>query len=113
MRSACRSANCIDEGAPAETPTTATRRTFKASIDERKKIEITGLLVESVDDDGPASRTVIQLDDVILSINGEKIASVEQLYSLVAKHSKHMAWLILRRDQKMFVPINLVSINKE
>ncbi len=84
------------------------------TADERRKFEITGgLLVESVDDDGPVSRAGIQPDDVILSINGEKIASVEQFHSLAAKHSKHMAWLILRGDQKMFVPINLDSIHKE
>ena len=77
------------------------------SPDERKEAEVAeGLLVENVDD-GPASRAGIQSGDVILSVNGEKVGSAEKLHSLVAKHDKHLALLVMRGNNKMFVPIQL------
>ncbi len=76
--------------------------------DERRKMDLTdgGLLVEEVSD-GPASRAGIRKGDVILSVNGEKVTSVEQLRDLVQNHVKHLALQIMRGDQKMFVPINM------
>jgi hypothetical protein len=38
---------------------------------------------------------------------GEITGSIEKLRSLVGKSGKHMALLILRGEQQMFVPINL------
>ncbi len=77
------------------------------SPDERKEAEVgEGLLVENVDD-GPAARAGIQSGDVILSVNGEKVGSVAKLRSLVAKHDKSLALLVLRGNNKMFVPIQL------
>jgi serine protease Do len=75
--------------------------------DERKEAEVDeGLLVEDVND-GPAARAGIQPGDVILSVNGEKIASAEQLRALVDKKEKRLALQILREDRKIFVPIKL------
>lgn len=75
--------------------------------EERKQVEVSGgLLVEDVDN-GPATRAGIRPGDVILSVNGEKIDSVEELRALIAKHNKRVALLILRGDQRIFVPINL------
>jgi serine protease Do len=77
------------------------------SPDERKQAEVAeGLLVEDVTD-GPAAKAGIQSGDVILSVNGEKVGSAEKLHSLVAKHGKNVALLVLRGDNKMFVPIQL------
>jgi serine protease Do len=74
---------------------------------ERKSGEIVeGLLVEHVMD-GPAARAGIQPGDVILSVNGEKAGSSEELRSLVDKKGQRVALHILRGDRKMFVPIKI------
>jgi serine protease Do len=75
--------------------------------DEKKEAEVAdGLIVEDVAD-GPAAKAGIRPGDVILSVNGEKVASVEQLRALVDKKDKRVALQILRDDQKMFVPIQI------
>jgi serine protease Do len=75
--------------------------------DERKQAEVAeGLLVEDVQD-GPAAKAGIESGDVILSVNGEKVGSAQKLRSLVAKHNKNVALLVLRGNNKMFVPIQL------
>ena len=77
------------------------------TADERKQAEVAeGLLVEDVQD-GPAAKAGIESGDVILSVNGEKVGSAEKLRSLVAKHDKNVALLVLRGNNKMFVPIQL------
>lgn len=76
--------------------------------DERRKVDVDkGLLVENVEEDGPASQAGIMPGDVILAVNGERIASADQLASSIAKRSKRVALLILRGENKMFVPVNL------
>ncbi|MGA8862894.1 MAG: DegQ family serine endoprotease [Gallionella sp.] len=77
------------------------------TADERKQAEVgAGLLVENVED-GPAANAGIQSGDVILSVNGEKVDSARKLRSLVSKHGKDVALLVLRGSSKMFVPIQL------
>ena len=65
-----------------------------------------GLLVENVSD-GPAARAGIRRGDVILSVNGEKTSSAEELRTLVAQNKKRIALLILRGKLTMFIPVNL------
>jgi len=64
-----------------------------------------GLVVEDVG--GAAARAGIQPGDVVLSLNGRPIESAEQIRSALEKHPKHVALLIQRNDQRIFVPINL------
>ncbi|MGY8525774.1 DegQ family serine endoprotease [Paracidovorax citrulli] len=64
-----------------------------------------GLVVENVG--GPAARVGIEPGDVILSINGTPVTSVEQLRSLTAKAGKDLALLVQREDTRLFVPIEL------
>ncbi len=74
--------------------------------EERRQVDGKGgLLVESVS--GAAARAGIRPGDVVLSVNGEPVSSVEQLRSLVAKASKRVALLIQRDELKLFVPIEL------
>jgi len=75
--------------------------------DERKQANVNkgGLLVEGVT--GPAAQAGIQPGDVILSLNGKRIDSVNELRKLISKHGKHVALLIQRNDSRIFVPVDL------
>lgn len=74
--------------------------------DEQRQTEINGgVVVEDVV--GPAERAGIQRGDVILSFNGEPIASIEQLRSLASKAGKQVALLVQRDNTKIFVPVTL------
>jgi serine protease Do len=64
-----------------------------------------GLLVENAT--GPAARAGIQPGDVILSVNGTSIHSVDQLRSLVSKAGKRVALLVQRDEARIFVPVDL------
>lgn len=65
-----------------------------------------GLLVEDVDN-GPAARAGIRPGDIILSVNGEKIDSVVALDKQLSSNAKHVALLIQRGEQKLFVPVKV------
>ena len=74
--------------------------------EERRQLDgKNGLLVENVS--GAAARAGIRPGDVVLSVNGEAVASNEQLRALVAKASKRVALLIQRGDATLFVPVDL------
>jgi len=73
--------------------------------EERKQAGVeTGLLVQ--DAEGPAARSGIRAGDVILSVNGDEVDSIAKLRSLISENGKRVALLILRGQQKMFVPLN-------
>jgi serine protease Do len=75
--------------------------------EERRQADVaSGLLVENVGA-GPAASAGIQPGDVILSVNGERTDTVDKLRSLVSRKNKHLALLILRGEQQMFVPLDL------
>ncbi len=75
--------------------------------EERKQIGVSaGLLVQNVTD-GPAAKSGLRPSDIILSVNSEKISSVKQLNALINKNGKRSALLILRGEQKMFVPFSV------
>ncbi len=73
---------------------------------EKRQAEVAnGLLVEQAN--GAAARAGIQPGDIILSVNGQAIDSVEQLRGLIAKSGKKAAILLERGDSRLFVPVDL------
>ena len=74
--------------------------------DEQQEAGIdSGLLVQQAS--GPAALAGVQAGDVLLSINGVPVKSIEQVRSVVARSDKSVALLIQRGNSKIFVPINL------
>ena len=64
-----------------------------------------GLVVE--DAGGAAAAAGVQEGDVILAVNNQPVHSVAELRRLVEKGGKHVALLLQREDQKIFVPVDL------
>lgn len=64
-----------------------------------------GVVVE--DASGPAARAGVQPGDVVLSMNGQPVASAEQMRAALDKKPATVALLIQRDSQRLFVPINL------
>ena len=64
-----------------------------------------GLIVEEAS--GPAARAGIRPGDVITSVNGTPVKSVQELQRLVAKSKDAVALLVRRGDQSIFVPLDL------
>lgn len=74
--------------------------------DEQQQAGIaSGLLVEQVT--GRAARAGIEAGDVIVSVNGTLITSVQQLQNIVGKSGKSVALLVQRDGARIFVPIDL------
>ena len=57
--------------------------------------------------EGRAAEAGIQPGDVVLSVDGTPVQSVEQLRKMVQDHDKQIALLIQRGDARVFVPITL------
>ena len=64
-----------------------------------------GLLIE--DAGGAAANAGVQPGDVLLSVNGRPVNTVEQVRELVAKADKSVALLIQRGEDKIFIPVRL------
>jgi serine protease Do len=76
------------------------------SPDEKQQSGLTGgLLVQDVQ--GHAAEAGIQPGDVVLSVDGTPVQSVEQLRKLVQSHDKRIALLIQRGESRLFVPVGL------
>ncbi|WP_246167877.1 DegQ family serine endoprotease [Propionivibrio limicola] len=76
------------------------------SAEERRQFDGRGgLVVQNAS--GAAARAGIRPGDVILSVNGEPVGSVDQLRGLVAKAGKRVALLIQRDEARLFVPVEL------
>lgn len=74
--------------------------------EERQEAGIAGgLVVEEAQ--GRAAEAGIQRGDVVLSVDGTPIQSVEQLRKMVKDHDKQIALLIQRGDARLFVPVTL------
>jgi serine protease Do len=73
--------------------------------DEKSEIGHDGLVVENAT--GAAARAGIQAGDVIVSVGSAKVASVDELKKQVDKSGGHVALLIERNGQKLFVPVRI------
>jgi len=62
-----------------------------------------GLLIEQAT--GPSAMAGVQPGDVLLSVNGTPITTIEQVRELVAKSDKSIALLIQRDGSKIFIPV--------
>jgi serine protease Do len=77
--------------------------------DERTKAELAkdeGVRVERVEE-GPAAQAGIRPGDIITSVNGVKISSVESLRRAAEKQGKRLALQIIRGSMKMFVAVRI------
>jgi serine protease Do len=72
---------------------------------ERSQAGVDGLLVEGVT--GPAEAAGIQPGDVIISVNGTPVKSIDQLRGVVTKSANSVAVLVDRDGTRIFVPIDL------
>ncbi len=96
--------------AAAETPSADKGRLGVAvrplTPDEKRQAEVKGgVIVEQAN--GAAARAGIRPGDIILSVNGQPIDSVEQLRGIIAKSGKKAAILVERGDSRIFVPVDL------
>ena len=75
--------------------------------EERRSANIAegGLLVE--DSTGVARSAGIRPGDVILSVNGQPVDSVESLREKVNGDTEKLALLVQRGEMRIFVPLNL------
>ena len=74
--------------------------------DEKRETGIdSGLVVQQAS--GAAALAGVQSGDVLISINGIPVKSIDQVRAVVAKSDKSVALLIQRGDSKIFVPVNL------
>ncbi len=73
---------------------------------EKKELGLaSGVIVEEAS--GPAARAGIRPGDVITSVNGAPVRSVDDLRKLAAKAKDSIALLVRRGDQSIFVPLDL------
>jgi serine protease Do len=73
--------------------------------EEKAEVGHDGLIVENAT--GPAARAGIQPGDVIVSVGSTKVTTLEQLKRQVDKAGGHVALLIERNGQKIFVPVRI------
>jgi serine protease Do len=74
--------------------------------DEQQQAHIHGgLLVEGVS--GPSEIAGIEPGEIVLAVNGQRVADVGQLRSAVEKSHGHVALLIQRGSARIFVPVQV------
>lgn len=74
--------------------------------EERQKHGVEGgLMIEKAV--GPAQKAGILKGDVLLAVNGEPVSDVETLRKLADKAGPHVALLIERQGNTLFIPLNL------
>jgi len=95
-----------NQGGPASDATHLGLTVRPLTPDEREQAGVpSGLVVE--DAQGRAAEAGIQQGDVVLSVNGTPVKTVAELRELVHQHSKQIALLIQRGDDRIFVPVAL------
>jgi len=74
-------------------------------MERRESGLASGLLVE--DAGGAAAHAGVQPGDVLLSVNGRAVNSINEVRELVAKSQKSVALLIQRGEDRIFIPVRL------
>ena len=76
------------------------------SPQERQQAETDhGLLVQQAQ--GAAARAGVRPGDIVLALNGKPVNDVGDVRAVLQKKPKHVALLIQRDDQRLFVPVEL------
>ena len=78
--------------------------------EDRKHANVeNGVLVESVEEDGPADRAGIRSGDILLKINGKNITDTKQFLRLVSKlpEDKRVSVLIQRANSPRFLTLKI------
>jgi serine protease Do len=74
-------------------------------VEKRQSGINSGLLIEGAG--GAAAYAGVQPGDVLLSVNGRTVNTVEQVRDVMAKSEKSVALLIQRGDEKIFIPVRI------
>lgn len=74
-------------------------------VEKRQSGINSGLLIEGAG--GAAAYAGVQPGDVLLSVNGRPVNTVEQVRDVMAKSEKSVALLIQRGDEKIFIPVRI------
>ena len=66
-----------------------------------------GVVVEAVEEKGPAAQAGMRVGDVLLQVNNQDIQSAEQFNAVVAKldRSKTLVVLVRRGEAAQYIPI--------
>ena len=72
---------------------------------EQRAAGTDGLLIEQVG--GAAAQAGVEAGDLLLSLNGTPVKTVEQVRELVAKAGKTVALLVQRGENKIFLPVRI------
>ena len=75
------------------------------AIERRQSGIASGLVIE--DASGAAAVAGIEPGDVLISVNGRAVNSVDQVRDVVAKASKSVALLIQRGSDRIFIPVRI------
>jgi serine protease Do len=94
-----------DEAGQASTPKLGVAVRPLTPEERRESNLSAGLVVEQ--STGIAERSGIEPGDIIVAVNGNAVKSVEDLKKIVTGKASHIALLIQRGDQKIFVPVTL------
>lgn len=74
--------------------------------EEKQALKLSsGLVVEEVT--SRVARAGINPGDIILSVNGTPIKTLEQIQNIISKGGKKFAFLVMRNDMRIFIPIRL------
>jgi serine protease Do len=74
-------------------------------VEKRQSGINSGLLIEGAG--GAAAYAGVQPGDVLLSVNGRAVNTIEQVRDVMAKSEKSVALLIQRGDEKIFIPVRI------
>jgi serine protease Do len=95
-----------DSGTGASAPARLGLALRPLNPEERQQAGVAGgLVVEQ--SQGRAAEAGIEPGDVVLSVDGTAVQTVEQLRKMVKDHDKQIALLIQRGDARLFVPVTL------